>query len=203
MSHLILLIISPVVGISLVNWTFSSTNAEVCKDLYVLAYAEVVQQTESVVDICILTIVPPSCNAKTYVRNEVPNALFVITAEHVREVEHNVFVYVHCSIKRMACFRIYLFSLDEVELSTKTKTWCEPFTYSYGETDSTTFVAEGVIANTVLLRSVVSSTRYTSTYEPISPKWVSSYTVLFGRNFCFLSHSRCGRCKTYKGKCNH
>ena len=32
---------------------------------------------------------------------------------------------------------------------------------------------------------------------------VGGYTILLARNFGVLSHSRCGRCKTYKGKCNH
>ena len=166
-----------------------------------LAYAEVVEQTNVVREVAVADgeVVDVT---KTYVRNEVPDTLFVVATEHVREVEHNVLVDVVELVGGVYIACVHLLEPETVELGAETDAGGEPLTNGHVETEGSAVYAEGVLVAAILLGGVRTVGCEASAHVPVSPERVGGNTVLFGRDFNVLSKGRCGR-ETHKGKCNH
>ena len=93
-----------------------------------LAQAECIEDTCREVH-CVAVVVACTADTCTYERNEVPNACLVVTIDHVAKVEENVLV--ECPVVVVVLVLVdYCAAPNARELSAKTKTRCEPLTYS-------------------------------------------------------------------------
>ena len=182
---------------SSVEATVNEGRMEVSEDLDAVRYAEVVQQTE-VVGHFVVDVGHVACPADTYVRNEVPNAVLVVTIEQVAEVEHQVLVEVEVLIRVVVSAGVHLLCPNTVKLGTETDAGGKPLTYCDGEAEGATVRTEGIDVAVVLLRGVSSGEVGTSRHEPVSPERVGCYTVLLARNLYILSDGCCGA--TYNSK---
>ena len=79
---------------------------------------------------CIAVSAAVTVDTSTYEGNEVPNAVRIITIEHVAEIEENVLVK-SPSMVRVLVLVYYSAAPNARELGTKTETRCEPLTDSY------------------------------------------------------------------------
>ena len=147
MVELSLSVRSPAVVSSAVEVAIGTHHFEVGEELPAIVDAEVVEQTSLEREV-VVTVVKVVDFTDTYVRNEVPNAVFVVAEEEVRSVDQYVNVAVERVVERVALFGVGLTAPCAFKFNTETYIGGSPFTNESVQADSTALVAEGVLANT-------------------------------------------------------
>ena len=173
-----------------VNRTFEPVRIEFEENLEVLRNAEVVEQAHIISKVVVLTTFRHIADyAETNIRNAVPNALFIVAAENVGEVEQHVLVNIPIFIRVVVIAGINLLCPSTLELRTKTNTRRKPFTNGNIETERGAVNAERVLVAALFLRGVSGIGFNTCTYEPVCPERVGCDTILLSRSNGVLCHS--------------
>ena len=90
----------------------------------------------------------------TYVGSDVPEALLVVAAECVGEVEHHILVDSPVLVAVVVITIVYSLSPDALELGTQTDNRREPLSNSSLEAECATIYAEGILVTELLLVGV-------------------------------------------------
>ena len=128
----------------------------------------------------------------TYVRDAIPNTCLIVTAEHIAEVEQNLLV----QSPVLVCICLLVLRKNSaapctIELSTETKTWCEPLTYCYRETKIVSEPLEWALREIITLFLVTPESRTCNVclYKPIAPERICCNTILLSSSCYILSHT--------------
>lgn len=153
MADIELSVVGPRVAFHDVRIAFPEACVYFSKDTESVVDAEIVDKAEVVGDVVSFAI-PVTYPSQAEVWNGVVEAILVVTAEHIGEVEHHVLVKVgeaECVVVGACVDR---FNPTAVNLCAEADTGCEPFADGYVEADGGAVYAEGVHIAAILLGCV-------------------------------------------------